>query len=135
MKTFADRLRETRQKKQLSQEKLAKACGIAQGTIGNYETQVREKPEPDILFCIARELGVSAEWLMEGTTPNYALPYSHSTGTSTREEAVCNEGTDWPFPRIAPSAYRALSENDRQLVENAVISLMESLTRQKTGEP
>lgn len=129
VKTFADRLRETRQQKDISQEELAKACGIAQSTVGNYETLARKKPSGPVLIRMARTLGVTAEWLMEGDPAPRIYLYEHPTSSQLRDEAVAGEKPYWPFSRIAPHDYWSLSQRERDLVENAVASLIKSLNR------
>lgn len=128
VKTFADRLREAREQKQLSQGELARACGVAQGTIGNYETRVRKQPKGYVLLRMARVLGVSAEWLVDGMAPRHPS-YAGSSYPNLAEEPVAGEAPRWPFSRVAPHDYWSLSPRDRALVENAVLSLMDSLRK------
>jgi len=64
MITLANRLREARAKAGLSQAKLAKLAGVSQSTIANIESGIRFEPQKAVQ--IARALGVSAEWLIEG---------------------------------------------------------------------
>jgi len=58
--TFAERLRQLRNKAGLSQEALAVKAAMSVGTIRNYEQSVRE-PLWDSLFQLCRGLGVSCE--------------------------------------------------------------------------
>lgn len=131
VKTFADRLREAREQKQLSQGELAKACGVAQGTIGNYEAQVRKDPQAVVLLRMARVLDVSADWLMEGIPPRH--PAYASTTPRLGEDAVAGASPHWPFSRVAPHDYWSLSHRERDLVESAVVSLMDTLNKQRKG--
>lgn len=129
VKTFADRLRETRQQKDISQGELAKACGIAQSTVGNYETLARKKPSGPVLIRMARTLGVTAEWLMEGGPAPRTYLYEYPASTPLRDEAVAGEKPYWPFSRVAPHDYWSLAQRERDLVESTVVSLMESLNK------
>lgn len=64
---FSDRLREFRTGKGLSQDALAKAVGISNGTIGMYETGKRQ-PTADNAMKLAKYFGVQVEVLLDGTT-------------------------------------------------------------------
>lgn len=64
MQTLAKRLKEARAKTGFSQAKLAKLAGVSQSTIANIESGTRFEPQK--VVQIARALGVSAEWLLEG---------------------------------------------------------------------
>lgn len=64
MQTLAKRLKEARARAGLSQAKLAKLAGVSQSTIANIESGTRFEPQKAVQ--IARALGVSAEWLVEG---------------------------------------------------------------------
>lgn len=65
METIAERLKRAREVKEWSQEQLAKAAGVSQGTIGNVESGLRKNPRE--LLAIAHSLGVTPEWLQWGT--------------------------------------------------------------------
>jgi transcriptional regulator with XRE-family HTH domain len=55
---FAERLRELRTKAKLSQPELAEECGLAVGTIRQFE-QGRREPTYETLVKLAEGLGVS----------------------------------------------------------------------------
>ena len=59
---FAERLKELRLEKELSQEKLAESLGVANGTISLWETEQRE-PKLSNLVLIAEYFGVSIDYL------------------------------------------------------------------------
>src|SRR4051794_39071457 len=65
MKTAGDRVRERRQALKLSQPQLAKKAGITYQAIQQLEAGGGTKH----LVAIARALGVTAEWLADGTGP------------------------------------------------------------------
>lgn len=67
MTTFAKRLKATREERDLTQKALAELSGISQTTISNIESG-RNQGSVEI-FALARALGVSPEWLAEGTGP------------------------------------------------------------------
>jgi transcriptional regulator with XRE-family HTH domain len=55
--SFADRLRELREKAGMTQEALAQACGMSVGSVRNYEQGIRE-PYWRGAFQLATTLGV-----------------------------------------------------------------------------
>jgi len=60
--TFAERLKQAREAAGFkSQAALAKAAGLSAGSIGNWETGIRQQPRD--LLALARVLGVSPYWL------------------------------------------------------------------------
>ena len=65
MGTFADRLRNTRLLRKMSQSALAKEAGVSQPTIANWEAG-SQHPRPAKLAALADALGVSTSWLMDG---------------------------------------------------------------------
>lgn len=65
METIAERLKHARDAKGWSQEQLAKAAGVSQGTIGNIESGLRKSPRE--LLALAACLEVPPEWLKWGT--------------------------------------------------------------------
>lgn len=64
LETLADRLIWARERKMWTQEKLAQESGVTQGTIGNIEANLRQRPRG--LLAIADALGVSPTWLETG---------------------------------------------------------------------
>lgn len=61
--TMGERIKVARKKAGLTQEKLAKKCGIATITIGQYERNKRE-PNIETIFNLAEKLNVSASYLL-----------------------------------------------------------------------
>lgn len=60
-----DRIRNRRKKQGFSQDGLAKQLGVTKGTISQWE-QGRTTPSGENLYNLARALGVSARWVLEG---------------------------------------------------------------------
>ncbi|MCC4288484.1 LexA family protein [Vreelandella aquamarina] len=60
-----DRIRNRRRERGLSQDALAKRLNITKGTISQWE-QGRTTPSGENLYNLARELGVTARWVLEG---------------------------------------------------------------------
>lgn len=68
---FAARLRQLRKQKNLSQSDLAKIVGVHYNHIGRYE-RGSSRPSAGALNKLARVLGVSTDYLMEGATQEAA---------------------------------------------------------------
>lgn len=58
-----DRLKKIRDERELSQSALAEMLGFGQNQIYRYETGLSE-PSPDVLVRLAKELGVTADYLL-----------------------------------------------------------------------
>ncbi len=58
-----DRLREIREKRDLTQDELAERAGFGQSQINKYENG-KSDPTPDVLARLAGELEVSTDWLL-----------------------------------------------------------------------
>jgi transcriptional regulator with XRE-family HTH domain len=126
---FSDRLRHARKLRGLSQAALARACGLSQGAIANYESKSRRNAKE--IFRLAEALQVNALWLALGTGPMDAPEEpetsTHSTFALAESGAHRNSLSGWPFHKIAPETFWRLSAKDRALIEDAVASLIVSL--------
>lgn len=65
--TIAERLKQAREDKGLTQPELAERSGVSAGTIGNVESGLRKNPRE--LLAIAAALEVNPEWLKTGKGP------------------------------------------------------------------
>jgi len=68
---FKDRLKQARANKGLSQSKLADIVGVHVTNISRYE-RGENKPTSSVLSKLAEALGVSADFLMSGSTDDMA---------------------------------------------------------------
>lgn len=68
---FAQRLRQLRKQKNLSQAELGEIVGLHYTHIGRYERGI-SRPSADTLKRIADALGVSGDYLMEGSLEDAA---------------------------------------------------------------
>lgn len=128
---FAERLRYIRQLRKLTQATLAKACGLSQGAVANYESGTRHSARE--IFKLAGVLHVNALWLSSGRgsmEPSETLPNPSSYHVADKLPA---QPGDWPFPNVPPAVYRALSHDDRALVENLVNTLAAAQRRKQPG--
>lgn len=82
---FADRIKEARKQKKISQEKLSEMLNVSQSAISSYESGAR-KPDIDFLPQIAKALDVSVSYLLgrDEEQPQAAPKYS----TDQRKEIV-----------------------------------------------
>ena len=115
--TFGTRLRHARTLRQLTQKELARACGLSQGAIGNYESDSRRSPKD--IFRLAEVLKVEPAWLAMGTGP--------MAQASVPPLADRPSNTPWPFPGIDPVRIWALSAQQRQLLEQTLSGMIAAL--------
>ena len=80
---FASLLKQLRAKKGVSQLELAKAIGVSNGNVGDWE-RGRSKPGYDALIALSRFFEVSAGRLMKRPPGKKALFTQHISKTKTR---------------------------------------------------
>lgn len=68
MLTFGERLLKLRKEKGMSRRELAENCGVTDKSIQNYETDFRS-PKNEVTQRLAKALGVSVSYLVDGTEP------------------------------------------------------------------
>ena len=117
VKTFGDRLRYARDLRQLTQKELARACGLSQGAIGNYETDSRRNPKN--VFRLAEALKVEPAWLAMGTGP-----MEISEAPVVAEMMSSSAGKLWPLPGVEPVRIWALPAQKRELLAQAVSNML-----------
>ena len=128
VKTFADRLRYVREMRRLTQAELARACGISQGAIANYESQTRLAPRA--IFKLAKVLNVNAQWLYDGSGPiELSAQSDKSQQYKVKEQNEQRVIAAWPFREISPDVWWQLSEPDQQLIENTIMTLINNLLK------
>lgn len=96
----------------LSQDDLARLCGISQSAISSYERG--ERISSKNIFNIAKVLEVDVYWLNGEDRQD-------TSGISLREDLP------WPFPNIEPKSFWALSIKNRAIVEETVAVLIKNL--------
>ncbi|MBJ9709855.1 XRE family transcriptional regulator [Burkholderia gladioli] len=103
MRTLADRLKEARSDKDLSQEELAALSGVSQSTIAHVESG-RNKGSKHLL-TLARALDVRPEWLGSGQQPKRAVeggaglvvPWERPDDLPPDEERIWMDQYDYRF--------------------------------------
>lgn len=124
LKTLAERLTWARNRKKLSQQKLADLAGVSQSAIGNLESGIRFASLK--MPTIASVLGVDALWLAEGKG---AQPSETDTGapsdTTHRETADqrLTAGPSAATERVL-QALAGRSEDEILEIANALDSLL-----------
>lgn len=63
MNKFAERLKELREEKELSQRSLAKELGVSQAAIARWEANI-QTPNIDVAIMIAKYFGVTTDYLL-----------------------------------------------------------------------
>ncbi|WP_369791830.1 helix-turn-helix domain-containing protein [Pusillimonas sp. T7-7] len=122
---FAERLRQARNLRNLSQAKLAAACGLSQSAIANYENNIRKTPKH--IFPLADALNVNPVWLGTGTGPMEPLPMSAESAYEVSDRSLPPRHGLWPFSTVSSEQYWSLPPGERNLIENTVASLIQSL--------
>ena len=67
---FSQRLKDARNKKQLTQKQLANKIGVSATTLTNYETNKSKVPGADVLISLSEVLDVSIDWLLGNDKSN-----------------------------------------------------------------
>ena len=108
-KIIGKRIKSTREQKGIIQKALAEMVGVSPAAINQFE-KGEKKPSSELLANIARELGVSTDYLL---------------GASKKEDIFFTEDMAAAF-----RDFKELSKRDREIIlEN--IKLLKSLGKQK----
>lgn len=102
------RIRESRERKLLSQDGLARLLGVSQPTISDWENSKTE-PTVDNMRTLAVELDVWFEWLVTGRGPQEYSPKVQEPQQEYRVQAEMPEDE-----RNLQAIYRKLSPARRQ---------------------
>ncbi len=73
METWNERLTRAREDKKLNKTALAKAVGVSQPTVSDWESGVM-KPNGDNLLAVCRILGITPDWLTTGRESGTTAP-------------------------------------------------------------
>ena len=119
MNTFAERLRIARESRKLKQPQLAKAAGLSQSAISNYETQRRTSSRG--ILKLAAALKVNPVWLAEGIGPmELSTPNSVLEGETAERQ---NKESQWPFVNVLPGLYFGLSREQQLMIEDMILAM------------
>lgn len=78
MSTIGERIKQARKKRGLTQGKLAQAVGATSNMAVSRWERGEFAPERDWLAPLARELGVTVRWILEGDEDPPAAPSDHA---------------------------------------------------------
>jgi transcriptional regulator with XRE-family HTH domain len=106
------RIRQRRKELGLSQDALAKACGVGQSTVANWE-RGGHIPRQATLHKISRALNTTDAWILSGETSKRARSLMHYLSRPIRHIAIY----DWPtnardFEAAQPIGYMPLATQD-----------------------
>jgi len=99
---FAQRLKKARTEKGLSQSELGDIVGIHYTQIGRYENKGAQ-PSADILAKIANALGISSDFLINGTTEDLA-------GDTLKDKELLNQF----------KAIEKMNEKDKNVIKTLI---------------
>lgn len=102
---FGERLHQARTHAKLTQTQLAKAAGVAQGTLGELEWRYDGSAA---VVRLAMACGVRPEWLAEG-------------------EGHMVDPAAWPFELVTLAEILALTDKQRGIVEGAMLNALEKI--------
>ena len=97
--TIAERLKAAREEAGLTQEDVATAAGVAQGTVANIESGIRKNPRE--LLAIAKAVNVHPEWLKSGRGPReLVVPLDINQGIDAESAPIeLTNNPDYPSIR------------------------------------
>lgn len=119
-----ERIKLTRRKAGLSQEALARRCGVARSAVSNWESATGANPATFNLIRIAEATGAAFEWLATGRgsmqqgDPRDSVPTAHAELIEDLHE------------RRLLQAWRALSAR----MQTALLEIAEEASRLRVGK-
>lgn len=115
---FSIRLKELRQKNNLSQKEFAKILQVSTGTVGNWEVGLRE-PDFNILIKIADIFNVSCDYLLDR--------FSDSDSGGENIAQLYHSPIEEEMLSEFRSVGKKLGENGQQAIINIAKTLHESI--------
>ena len=107
------------------------ASGLSQSAIANYENNIRKTSKH--IFPLAEALHVNPVWLGTGSGLMEPPPVSASGQPAylVSDRGSPMQRSLWPFARVPAEQYWALTPDERNLIENTVASMVESLKKKR----
>lgn len=114
---FSLKLKELRQKRNLSQKELAKILKVSTGTVGNWEVGTRE-PDSRMLVKIADLFGVSCDYLLSR--------FSDGENSENKIRVTVND-----IENEMLREFRNIGEKSGESGQRAIISIAKILNKQE----
>lgn len=122
MPNFADRIKELRQERGLTQEQLAEQTDIPAATIRRLEVSKTSLPRKDRLILLSNFFNVSIDYLL-GETNNR----SHN-GSSSKKSALSDEANEYVLRELVQKYNIDLTdERNRETLEKMIRLVYEDL--------
>lgn len=118
MKSFGERISYLRNKRELSQEELAKILKIGKSTLGMYETDKRE-PNHEMTAKIAEFFDVSIDWLTTGKEKESVQALPEEFVNSLIKEAETEYKVNLRDDPVVESALRDLISHLAKMKQSA----------------
>lgn len=135
MKTIGQRMREERERLQLSQEAFGKLGGVARVAQFNYERDER-RPDAEYLSAVAA-VGVDVLYVVTGerTPPrDGGVSLSHDEGELLAMYRACTP-RDRALTRQVMRGYPAMSEDEQALARRVLAALVKEAPDAAAGAP
>jgi transcriptional regulator with XRE-family HTH domain len=143
VKTFSDRLKQTRLLRGHTQKTLARLARISQSAIASYESGLRHSSRS--VRKLAQILKVEPEWLetgkgpmelpMEGYDLSDTLAPAGVAETMPRPPKRRRPQAPWPYLSISPSQFDSLSADERAILEALTLAFIETAQARRTVKP
>ena len=119
MTKIAERLKEIRIENRYSQKQIADMCGMAQATIGRYETDAAD-PSPETLLWYAETFEVSLDYIF-GRTDNPKGHLYEKDELTLSSDASINDFIEFCFDSQSPANAK---------LKKMLVQLMQESTKQ-----
>jgi len=122
---LSERIRAARRKAGLSQQTLARHCGVSRSAVGNWESAAHANPALVRLSAIAKATHVSFEWLATGRG-SMALEHDPLLDTPAAKAILIHD----PHEQRLIAAWRELPAR----MQAPMLEMAEELSYRRTGQ-
>jgi len=103
-----------------SQAELARACGVSSASVADWFSGQTKTLKAGSLLAAARYLKVRPEWLQTGVG---AMHPDQDSATEVLAREPDPPWADWPFSKLTPSQWRALTAEQRAQIEGFALGI------------
>lgn len=121
MNSIGERLRQCREKKELSQVQVKELTGINNKTLSGYENNI-STPDPETFKLLANLYGVSIDYLMGRENPKHHAELGEKDSLAKQAEDIIKIDPDL-FVQMCRATY--LPEEDRKKIREYSAMLLE----------